>query len=196
MEQPSPKVTFGQKSLISFGSNATDDPIDAAEIVQKSSEDLAAQLGFPLVFSRIYRTPAFPPGSGPDFANAVGLVETDWSARDMLDLLHRLEDEAGRVRKRRWGQRILDLDLLAHGDVIAPDIRVYAQWRDLPPARQRVEAPDEMILPHPRLQDRAFVLVPLAEIAPDWTHPVSGLTTQQMLSACDAADIAGVVPLE
>ena len=196
MEQPSPKVTFGQKSLISFGSNVSDDVSDAGEIVQKASIDVEQQLGFPILRSRIYRTPAFPPGSGPDFANAVATVETDWSARDVLDLLHRLEDEAGRTRKRRWGQRILDLDLLAHGDLIAPDLRVYAQWRDLPPAHQRIDAPQEMIVPHPRLQDRAFVLVPLAEIEPDWVHPVSGLTTQEMLDACDAAEIAGVVPLE
>ena len=68
-------------------------------------------------------------------------------------------------------------------------------WRDLAPADQSRLAPTTLILPHPRLQDRAFVLVPMADIAPDWRHPVLGLTVTEMLARLDPADIRAVTPL-
>jgi len=68
-------------------------------------------------------------------------------------------------------------------------------WRDLPPDQQRLRAPDQLILPHPRLHERAFVLVPLAEIAPDWCHPVLGLTMAAMIAALPPGEVAAVVPM-
>ena len=86
----------------------------------------------------------------------------------------------GRERKVRWGPRIIDLDLLAADDFVLPDSDTYAHWRDLSADDQLDNAPKNLILPHPRLQDRAFVLLPLCDIAPDWCHPVSGLSVRQM----------------
>ncbi len=67
--------------------------------------------------------------------------------------------------------------------------------RALPPDLQRMRAPDDLILPHPRLQDRAFVLVPLADVAPEWVHPLTGLSVTAMRDRLPTADLADVVPI-
>lgn len=95
--------------------------------------------------SGLYRTAPWE-ASGPDFINAVAAVETGLDAHELLRALQALELQAGRERPYRNAPRTLDLDLLLHGDAI-------------------IDTP-ELIVPHPRLRERAFVLVPLAEIAP------------------------------
>ncbi len=145
--------------------------------------------------SPFYATPCFPAGAGPDYVNAAAEIGMAGDARQMLDLLHRIEGMFGRERVQRWGRRTLDLDLIAQGQTVLPDLAGHAAWRDLPPGDQMTRAPDELILPHPRLQERAFVLIPLADIAPDWRHPVLGLTVRDMAAALPAAAVAGVVRL-
>ncbi|MGY8791094.1 MAG: 2-amino-4-hydroxy-6-hydroxymethyldihydropteridine diphosphokinase, partial [Pseudomonadales bacterium] len=68
-----------------------------------------------------------------------------------------------RVRGERWGKRVLDADLIAFGTQVLPDLYTYKKWRDLPISDQMLQTPDQLILPHPRLQDRAFVLRPLMD---------------------------------
>lgn len=136
-----------------------------------------------LSISRFFRTPCFPAGAGPDYLNAAASVDWDGSAREVLDLLHRVEAEFGRERVQRWGRRTLDLDLIAMGQTVLPDAQTQDAWRALPLAEQVEKTPEDLILPHPRIQDRAFVLVPLAEVAPDWMHPRLGLTVTEMRDA-------------
>ncbi|MGR3493195.1 MAG: 2-amino-4-hydroxy-6-hydroxymethyldihydropteridine diphosphokinase [Shimia sp.] len=145
--------------------------------------------------SRIFQTPAFPPGSGPAFANAAARVKHDVAPQDLLRKLHDIEKTYARTRGVRWAGRTLDLDLIATEDTVLPDRATVLRWMNLPLDRQMSDAPDELILPHPRVQDRAFVLGPLADIAPDWRHPILGLTVTQMLAALDPEEIASVKPL-
>lgn len=133
--------------------------------------------------SRFFETPAFPAGSGPNFVNGVLVIDDDRPAEDLLAFLHEIEAEFGRKRVSRWGARTLDLDVLAVDDRVMPDVETWRQWRDLPLEKQMEDTPDCMILPHPRLQDRAFVLVPFADVAPDWIHPAIGLSVAQMCAA-------------
>lgn len=145
--------------------------------------------------SRFFKTPCFPAGYGNDFVNAAIAVETELSPGDLLSRLHEVEALHGRARKLRWGTRSLDLDLIAYGACISPDLATYERWRDLPVREQEAQAPDTLILPHPRLQERAFVLVPLADVATDWRHPVDGRTVEQMRDALPVADIEAIEPL-
>ncbi len=146
--------------------------------------------------SRFFRTPAFPAGAGPDFVNAAFTVDWTGSADSLLDLLHGVEAEAGRTRTHRWEARVLDLDLLALGDQVHPDAPTQTAWRNMPLAEAATRAPEQLILPHPRLQERGFVLVPLADVAPDWRHPLTGDTVRAMLDRLPPAELQEIVALD
>jgi 2-amino-4-hydroxy-6-hydroxymethyldihydropteridine diphosphokinase len=183
VRQESNKQKASQLALIALGSNESSTWGDAKETVQKAMLELAVLSSERAEFSGFFATPAFPAGAGPDYVNAAMAIYTTVCAADLLDQLHVIEAAAGRTRGKRWGQRTLDLDLIAVGDATLPDENTHKRWRDLPLADQQVETPSELILPHPRLQDRAFVLVPLMEVAPDWQHPILGLSVAQMCAA-------------
>ncbi len=117
--------------------------------------------------SRWYRSAPVPASDQPWFVNAVAEVSTELSAADLLDLLHGIEQEMGRERRVRDEARVIDLDLLIFG--------------------KTVSGPGESpVLPHPRLAERAFVVLPLAELAPDWRHPRTGQSLAGMVQALPA----------
>ncbi|MDA7966006.1 2-amino-4-hydroxy-6-hydroxymethyldihydropteridine diphosphokinase [Ruegeria sp.] len=145
--------------------------------------------------SRFFATPCFPAGAGPDYVNAAALIETDRTPQQVLDVLHQIEHAFDRARVQRWGMRTLDLDLVSWDNLVLPDVTEYNRWRMLPAEDQRQLAPEQLILPHPRLQDRAFVLVPMADVAPDWRHPVLGQTVTEMVAALPPGDVASVTAL-
>ena len=117
------------------------------------------------------------------------------TAQGVLDRLHHIEGKHARARRERWGQRTLDLDLLAFGDCVVPDRATVAHWLALPEERKIAVTPDGLILPHPRLHERAFVLVPLADVASDWVHPVLGQTVADMLAAIPQAERVAIRPM-
>jgi 2-amino-4-hydroxy-6-hydroxymethyldihydropteridine diphosphokinase len=186
-----------KRALIAFGANLKfgnflPDQTIAAAIAALAAEGLVVER-----MSKLYQTPCFPPGAGPDYVNAAASIplRQGESAAEVLAVLHRVEARFGRERQQRWGMRTLDVDLLALGDSVLPDRDTFQAWHDLPADAQRSATPEDLILPHPRLQDRAFVLVPLAEVAPNWRHPILDKTVAQMLQALPADDVAQVIAL-
>ncbi|WP_189380353.1 2-amino-4-hydroxy-6-hydroxymethyldihydropteridine diphosphokinase [Gemmobacter nanjingensis] len=181
------------QALIALGGNLPAENLPVVEVLRAALAELARCGLPPTAVSRFYRTPCFPAGAGPDYVNAAAVLDCgDRTAAEVLATLHAVEARFGRERVTRWGGRTLDLDLLAMGTQVLPDAATQAAWRDLPPEDQARQAPDRLILPHPRMQDRGFVLVPLADVAPDWLHPLLGQNVRQMLARLPAGDLADI----
>ena len=106
----------------------------------------------------------------PDFTNAAALLRWPGDLHRLLRLCRDIEAEAGRTREAeaRWGPRVLDLDLLVVRDLV---------WRST-----------DLVLPHPRFHQRAFALVPAAELAPGWVHPTTGRTIGELAAEIQIAD--------
>jgi 2-amino-4-hydroxy-6-hydroxymethyldihydropteridine diphosphokinase len=110
----------------------------------------------------------------------------------LIALCHQAEAEFGRTRNARWSARTLDVDLLCWDETIQPDQETAKSWIDAPPEVLHNKAPDQLILPHPRIQDRGFVLVPMADVAPNWRHPILGQTVVDMLARLPQAEIQAI----
>ncbi len=171
-----------------------------AALEEFSATGLLAQGSVEIVsVSEIYRTPAWPAGHGPDYANQAWHIRSDHSPQVLLDRLHALEARFERSRERRWGARTLDLDIVLAVDSqgrspVLPDRETVLRWMKLPRTEQMRCTPDRLILPHPRLHERGFVLVPLVEIAPDPVHPILGRRMVELLHALPPGETKAIRP--
>lgn len=182
-------------SILALGGNATSSVGNPAMTLTFALKALGVKGVIIHRVSSFYSNPAFPKGSGPDFVNAVALIDSEYKPAELLDILHQVEADCGRVRTKRWGPRTLDLDLIDVSGRVLPNREVYLRWSGLAPEEQSQLAPDQLILPHPRLQDRAFVLIPMQELVPEWKHPVSGLTVSEMVNLLPESDRNEVIRL-
>lgn len=184
-----------EAALIALGSNQPIGELMPMEAISSAICRISEKSARVCRVSRFFSTPAVPKGAGPDFINACIAVRWTEAPQDILKQLHEIEADFGRIRKRRWGPRGLDLDLLAIGTQVLPNRDTETTWRTLGLSEQQERAPDELILPHPRLAERAFVLTPLADIAPHWRHPTLHRSVKEMLDALPAEDRAAIRPV-
>lgn len=187
--------TQNELCYISLGSNLDQTELTSGQLIVEALAALEKNGVAIRARSRDFATPAFPAGAGPDFVNAVVAVDTPFGPQQTLEILHRIEAQFGRERVVRWGARTLDLDLIAFGQFVLPDAQTQQFWRDLPFKDQTKATPDQLIVPHPRLAERAFVLVPMMDVAPDWVHPLTGLSVRAMHDALPRQARAEVVAL-
>jgi 2-amino-4-hydroxy-6-hydroxymethyldihydropteridine diphosphokinase len=158
-------VPEGVVTAVALGSNLG----DSLFILEAAIETLAETQGINLLAkSNWYQTkPVGPPQ--PDYLNGCILLQVQMIPDLLLKILLKIENKFGRVRNEKWGARTLDLDILLYGN-------------------QVINTPGLQI-PHPRMRDRAFVLVPLAEIAPDWVEPVSGFAIKELVKDVDCSEV-------
>jgi len=149
------------RAFVALGSNLGDRPGMISQAVQRLSQAPAVRL---VQMAPIYETAPLGGPPQPDFLNSVVELETACSPHELLALLKRIEREMGRDPSgTRWGPRTIDLDLLLYDELILDDAR--------------------LTLPHPRMHERAFVLQPLAELAPELIHPRLQRRVEQLLEA-------------
>ena len=153
--------------LIAIGSNLPSPEFGPPRAICEAALAELARRGVRIVRrSRWFESAPVPLSDQPWFVNGVAIVQTALPPAELLALLHETERRFGRERRQVNAARILDLDLIAYGDLV------------------RTDAPP--LLPHPRLHERAFVLLPLADLAPDWRHPATGRTLAEMIGALPA----------
>jgi 2-amino-4-hydroxy-6-hydroxymethyldihydropteridine diphosphokinase len=153
------------QAAIALGSNLG----DSLSILEKALQTLAQnpKIRVKICSSWYQTTPIGPPQ--PDYLNGCAIVQTQLTAHQLLDILLETEQQFGRVRQEKWGPRTLDLDLLLYDNLIlnTPNLQI----------------------PHPRMRERAFVLIPLAEIAANWIDPVTGTTIINILKTLDTSGV-------
>ncbi|HBM88720.1 MAG: 2-amino-4-hydroxy-6-hydroxymethyldihydropteridine diphosphokinase [Parvibaculaceae bacterium] len=128
--------------------------------------------------SPFYLTPAVTPYAQPDFVNGVASISSALDPSELLKQLHRIEAAFGRVRGQRWAERTLDLDLIDYNNLVLPE-----------------SGGKGPVLPHPRVAERAFVLGPLVDIAPNWRHPILGTSAKELFEAVSIEDRQGMKQL-
>jgi len=144
--------------LIGFGSNQG----DSVQICLAAIERLRSHPHIRVIeTSSLYHTKPQMLAGQPWFINGVVLCETDLSVEDLFNTIQHIEQDFGRDRQIRWGPRTLDLDLLTFGD-------------------HQINLPS-LTIPHPRLHERRFVLIPLLEVAPEWVHPTLKVSARNLL---------------
>lgn len=157
-------VTHGVRAYLGLGGNLGDPAAAMASALRALDANAAVSV---VAVSSLYRTPPWGKTDQPDFMNAVAAVDTTLSPRALLDLCLETERALKRVRVERWGPRVIDMDILLFGS-------------------ERINE-EGLQVPHPRMGERAFVLAPLAEIAPDVI--VDGETAAGRLAGVDTAGI-------
>jgi 2-amino-4-hydroxy-6-hydroxymethyldihydropteridine diphosphokinase len=159
--------------IISLGSNVTGDSEFSSQAIHSACNQLKSFSIRILDSSRFYLTEPYGVTDQPAFTNSAILIQTSLSPHNLLTLIKRIEAIAGRRPAKRWTARIIDLDIIDYKGLALnyvkdchTDFTNYAS---------------RLILPHPGIADRPFVLQPIMDIAPFWHHPVNGLTAAQML---------------
>ena len=137
---------------------------DRLQVMQTARELIQKEIGEIHAVSSVYETAPWGVLDQPAFLNQVVKIQTELKAEEVLWIILEIEHELGRVRYERWGARVIDIDILYFRNLILDSAR--------------------LTIPHPRLHERRFTLIPLAEIAPDYVHPILNRSSLQLLASC------------
>jgi 2-amino-4-hydroxy-6-hydroxymethyldihydropteridine diphosphokinase len=147
-----------KKVYLLLGSNLG----DREQLIEDAIKQIANEIGEVFIRSSVYETEAWGNEDQPSFLNIALGAKTRLTPIEVLNKALEIELELGRVRHEKWGSRLIDIDLIFYDDIV-------------------VDMGAELQIPHPQMQYRKFVLEPLAEIAPDYIHPVLKMTVREVL---------------
>lgn len=171
--------------IISLGSNVSGAWGNSDATILQAFKELESVGISVLRRSRLYRTKPYGMQNQPDYINGAAAIFTSRTPLALLSLLKRIETKAGRRSRVRWGPRPLDLDIIDYHKRIL-------NWAK--PDRQALQSDMlDLILPHPGIENRPFVLQPILDIAPHWHHPVYGWTASQLLKRLRFAEMGRVL---
>jgi 2-amino-4-hydroxy-6-hydroxymethyldihydropteridine diphosphokinase len=168
--------------LVAFGANIAGPFGTPFQTLVRGIEEFPNEKLVKVRQSAFYTSTSFPNNSKPRYINGCLKIKVDCTPYEVLQRLKRIEEKMGRLNGERWDSRVCDLDLLAFENEVIPNKKIFQYWYKLSLKNQFLEKPSELLVPHPRIQDRAFVLKPLLEVAPDWTHPVFNLNVKEMFN--------------
>ena len=166
--------------LIAFGANLPSKVGEPIKTIRSAALLLAEGCSGELIWGKLYQSSAVPASDQPDFVNTVVGMMCAMEPADLLQRVLEIEKAFGRERRDRWSARTLDIDILAMSDCVLPN---RDTWHAIAEHDDPAAISEVLMLPHPRLHKRQFVLRPLCDVDPAWRHPVLGQTAQQLLNA-------------
>lgn len=178
--------------FLGLGSNLSHGDMTPLEVLRDAVSRLSESIVENVRQSTVYRTSPVHQADQPDYYNCVLMGDTTLQPGQLLDACLGVENAYGRMRSNRWGARTLDIDVLAFNDLVLPGREA---WQEAAAMTADGTVRTDLILPHPRLHERAFVLVPLVDVAAEWRHPVFGQSARQLFELLPQHDRRGVRPI-
>ena len=179
--------------ILVLGSNLSSEFGSSGETLKKCVGELRSfQAIHSLRESKWYISSSFVNEREPRYVNVGVRFSTNLFPADLLNFTSDLENKYGRKRQRRWEPRTCDIDIILCDQLILPSKLHFEKWLKLDLLDQTVLSPNELILPHPRLQERTFFLKPLNDLQPDWIHPFLEMKAKEMLDSLPPNELQNI----
>ena len=181
------------KYVVVLGSNLPSKFGNSAETLKKCVDEIRSHPSIKsLLESNWYISSSLIDEKEPRYVNVGIRFNTNLNPIDLLNYTSGLEKRFGRKREKRWEPRTCDIDILLCNQLILPNKAHFQKWLKLDFSDQIKLSPNELILPHPRLQERTFFLKPLIDLQPDWIHPFLGMKAKEMLDSLPPNELQNI----
>ena len=181
------------KYVVVLGSNLPSKFGNSAETLKKCVDEIRSHPSIKsLLESNWYISSSLIDEKEPRYVNVGIRFDTNLNPIDLLNYTSGLEKRFGRKREKRWEPRTCDIDILLCNQLILPNKAHFQKWLKLDFSDQIKLSPNELILPHPRLQERTFFLKPLIDLQPDWIHPFLGMKAKEMLDSLPPNELENI----
>ena len=181
------------KYVVVLGSNLPSKFGNSAETLKKCVDEIRSHPSIKsLLESNWYISSSLIDEKEPRYVNVGIRFDTNLNPIDLLNYTSGLEKRFGRKREKRWEPRTCDIDILLCNQLILPNKAHFQKWLKLDFSDQIKLSPIELILPHPRLQERTFFLKPLIDLQPDWIHPFLGMKAKEMLDSLPPNELENI----